>query len=156
MNFEPDRIGTFGWSGFKKEPVTNYYNITGKIRSGTFAHVYRGINKQDGITYAIKQIPKTNSQESLEVEVKILSESDHPNIINLWDKLEDARNWYIVMQECTGGDLFDHIQSEGPFSDSMARSIFEQIAKAVKYLHSRNICHRDVKLENVLLETRNP
>ena len=58
MNFEPHRIGTFGWLGFQKAAVMDKYTIKGKLGSGTFAHVYRGINKLDGITYAVKQIPK--------------------------------------------------------------------------------------------------
>ena len=108
MNFEPHRIGTFGWFGFRKEAVTEGYNISAKIGSGTYGHVYRGINKYDGIAYAIKQIPKTKIKtlESIETEVKILVETDHPNIIKMYDRLEDTRNLYIITEECAGGDLF--------------------------------------------------
>jgi calcium-dependent protein kinase len=80
---------------------------------------------------------------------------DHPNIIKLYEVFEDNRYIYLIMEECTGGELFDkiiaRIQNKNLFSEKEAASIFNQMMSAICYCHSIGICHRDLKPENLLL-----
>lgn len=76
---------------------------------------------------------------------------DHPNIIKLYETFEDARNVYLVMELCEGGELFDRIIEKQHFSEKEAREIFKQIAQGLAHCHANHICHRDLKPENFLL-----
>ena len=142
---------------FSSAPVTQNYHITEKIGDGTYGQVYRAEHRRTGMISAIKQIPKSKIKkyERLETEIQILFETDHPNIIKLHEKIEDERNVYLVMEDCTGGELFDYIIDQGSFSERKACNVFSQIANAIKYLHAQNICHRDLKPENLLLSAPN-
>ena len=60
-------------------------------------------------------------------EIEIMKNLDHPHIIKLFETYEDERNLYLVMELCEGGELFDHIQKEGHFTENKARNIFTQI-----------------------------
>ena len=142
---------------FSSDPVTDKYHITAKIGDGTYGQVYRAEHKRTGTIHAIKQIPKSKIKkyERLETEIKILLETDHPNIIKLHEKIEDERNVYLVMEDCSGGELFDFIIDSGSFSERQACNVFSQIANSIKYLHAQNICHRDLKPENLLLSQPN-
>ena len=64
-----------------------------------------------------------------------MAETDHPNILNMYDRLEDTHNLYIITKECVGGDLFEHVIKAGHFSESKACGVLEQVVRAVKYLH---------------------
>ena len=123
---------------FTSTPVTENYTIQSKIGSGKYGHVYRAIHKLTGAVRAIKQIPKSRITQlkTLKAEVRILVESDHPNIIRLYEKIEDQKHVYLVMEECKGGELFDYINTLGSFSETDACHVFAQIVKAIKYLHT--------------------
>jgi len=79
---------------------------------------------------------------------------DHPNIIKLYEVYEDSRYMYLVMEECTGGELFDRIyeriEKQSLYTEKEAAAIFKQFMSAVCHCHSQKICHRDLKPENLL------
>mmetsp|Transcript_16118 Transcript_16118/g.13654 ORF Transcript_16118/g.13654 Transcript_16118/m.13654 type:complete len:156 (-) Transcript_16118:463-930(-) len=75
---------------------------------------------------------------------------DHPNIIKLYEIYEDARYIYLVLELCSGGELFDRITNKGSFAEAEAIEAFQQIMHAINYCHSFNITHRDLKPENFL------
>ena len=77
---------------------------------------------------------------------------DHPNVIKLYELFEDARNVYLVMELCTGGELFDKIINKGHFTEKEAAFIFQQIISAIFYCHKNFIVHRDLKPENFLFQ----
>lgn len=81
---------------------------------------------------------------------------DHPNIIRLFEVFEDEKDLYLVMELCTGGELFDRIIKFGHFSERYAASIMKQILSAISYCHSNNVMHRDLKPENVLYSDSSP
>lgn len=91
-------------------------------------------------------------------EINILTKVDHPNIIKLYEVYEDNRYVFLIMEECTGGELFDRIldriESKKLYSEKEACSIFKQMMSAVSYCHSEKICHRDLKPENLLFLTK--
>lgn len=112
--------------------------------------------------YAVKSIQKSRRTpvDLLYREISLLSQCNHPNIVQLVDWFQDQTHLHLVMESCTGGELYHGIiqRSEwnarhnipGCFSESEAREILRQILHAVYYLHSRDVVHRDIKPENIL------
>ena len=85
-------------------------------------------------------------------EIEVLKICQHPNIIRLLDVFENPEYIYIVIEYCSGGDLFHYLdQRDFKINEDIARHIAHQIAAAIYYLHSYGIAHRDIKLENILM-----
>lgn len=134
------------------------YNKKDLIGHGAFAIVYRGRQKsilQNKV--AIKVITKKNlgkSQSLLAKEIKILKELTalhHENVVCLLDFKESTNHVYLVMEYCNGGDLADYLHIKGTLSEDTIASFLQQIAGAIKVIHSNNIVHRDLKPQNILL-----
>ena len=87
-------------------------------------------------------------------EVTILQNLDHPNLPRVYEFFEDDTSFYIVLEYCKGGDLFDRIVELQRFEESQAAEIMSQLLSGVNYLHSKGIIHRDIKPENILLSDR--
>lgn len=110
---------------------------------------------------ACKKLSKSKISDlnKFTVEINILSKIDHQNIIRLFEIYEDAKYIYLIMEMCTGGELFDriinHINKNQMFTEREAASIFKQLMSAICYCHSQNICHRDLKPENLLYLNKN-
>ena len=90
------------------------------------------------------------SLEFTKRELEVMYALDHPNVIKCFEVYEDSRYIHVVMELCTGGDLLEHMIQNGLFSERDTAILIRKVCKAVNYLHSRNICHRDLKLENIL------
>lgn len=76
----------------------------------------------------------------------------HPNIVQMRDVFENAEYIFIVLELLTGGDLYDYFKKRNfNVSEERSRDIFRQIANSIYYMHSLGICHRDLKLENVMM-----
>ena len=86
--------------------------------------------------------------------MNILSQIDHPNVMNVFEFWEDKINFFIVTELCTGGELFDRIVESGCFNEQMACSTMKALISAIVYCHKYNIVHRDLKPENLLYESR--
>lgn len=85
-------------------------------------------------------------------EVAILRGVQHPNIVRLIDKVETERHIGIILEYASGGELFDYILNHRYLKDNAARRLFAQLVSGVGYLHKKGIVHRDLKLENLLLD----
>ena len=83
-------------------------------------------------------------------EVEILRSVSHPNIIGLETCISTQDHLYIVLELAEGGELTKMIGKD-ELDESLAKKYFQQLANAIDYLHSRQICHRDLKLENILI-----
>jgi len=94
-------------------------------------------------------INSSSRAESLLDEVRILQAADHPNIIKYYDMIETDTTLYLILELVEGGDLFDKIvdQQGRGFPEDAARDMFGQMLSAVKYLHSKSIVHRDLKVK---------
>ena len=79
---------------------------------------------------------------------------DHPNIIKIFEIFEDDTEYYIVMEYCQGGELYEKIKSKTIFTESESVQIFRQLVSVLSFLHTKQIAHRDVKPENIMLEER--
>ncbi|XP_061165692.1 testis-specific serine/threonine-protein kinase 1-like [Saccostrea echinata] len=97
--------------------------------------------------------PKDFQQRFLPREIKIWPQLNHPNIVKLLDIFEDSRRVYMVLEFGENGDVLRYIQRTGAIKEGMARNWTKQICEAVRYLHELNITHRDLKLENLLLDS---
>lgn len=96
----------------------------------------------------------TNAEDQFKFvnEVEILRNMDHPHILKIYEFYQDTNNYYIILELCTGGELFAKIIEKGSFSEKEASYIMRQIDSAVLYAHNHNVVHRDLKPENILLD----
>lgn len=133
------------------------YRIAEKIGRGSFSQVRVAYNIITQERLCVKIVSKLNIASSIdriqcEREVKILAAVSHPNIIKFIDFHEDENYFYIFQEISDGATLLKFISlAENPLSENLARQIFRQIATALYYLHSMGIYHRDIKLENILI-----
>jgi len=138
----------------RKDEITKYYEIGGKLGTGSFAVVKQATRKSDGKQFAIKVIKKSklNAEELAVVhdEVEIMHKVDHPNCVKLFEMFETSKKLYMVLELLTGGELFDRIVAKGSYSEKEASQLIRDIAGAIKYLHSIGVVHRDLKPENLL------
>jgi len=153
------KIGRKWFIQSKKEKIEDVYAFRSDkdmLGSGTYGSVFRGVHKISKETRAIKAIAKNKvtNPESFKNEIEIMRKLDHPNIIKLYETFEDARNVYLVMELCKGGELFDRITQKGHFTEDEARIAFKQVIYAINYCHTFNIAHRDLKPENFLYLTK--
>ena len=132
------------------------YEVKQKIGKGKFGLVKAGINKETKKPVAIKIMAKKNMDKSdmelAKVEIDILKISQHPNIIKLYDVFENEHYIYIIMENCSGGDLLSYFEyHEYELPETKVCEIIHKLSMAVYYLHSYGIVHRDLKPENILM-----
>ncbi|CAM9489558.1 unnamed protein product [Ectocarpus sp. 4 AP-2014] len=94
------------------------------------------------------------SMQRLMREVDIMRQLRHPNIIHLVEALDTPEQLVLILEYAPGVELFDAILAKTNFSESEARPVFVQVARALQYMHSKSIVHRDVKPENVMIIDR--
>uniref|UniRef100_A0A1I8EVA1 MAP/microtubule affinity-regulating kinase 3 n=1 Tax=Wuchereria bancrofti TaxID=6293 RepID=A0A1I8EVA1_WUCBA len=139
------------------DPHIGKYKLLKTIGKGNFAKVKLAKHIPTGIEVAIKIIDKTalnpGSLHKLFREVKIMKQLDHPNIVKLYQVMETENTLYLVMEYASGGEVFDYLVAHGRMKEKEARAKFRQIVSAVQYLHQKNIIHRDLKAENLLLDS---
>ena len=87
--------------------------------------------------------------------MSIVKNLNHPNIIKTYEIFENEKYYYIIMDYCKGGELFDYIVKKGRLNEEETSFFFYQIINGLEYIHSKNIVHRDLKPENLLLTDKN-
>ena len=136
-----------------------YYKIGRKIGQGAFGKVNIGLHILTGRVVAIKSFKKENcnSEKINKIinERNLMKELDHKNIIRILDYFEDKNYIFIIMEYINGGNLYSLIKKRRKLQEKMAKYIFKQMISALKYIHSHNIAHRDIKLDNILLDLYN-
>ena len=131
------------------------------IGKGSFGEVYITSKKGSTEKFATKkmereQIEGTEAMKYLKNEIVILQHLKHPNIVRFEDLKKTKKHFYIVMEYCNGGELSKalekyQIKYNKPFSQEIVQHLMRQIIDAFKYIHSKKIIHRDIKLDNILL-----
>jgi len=140
-----------------KGDITVFYEIIKKIGEGAYGKIYKVKNKQSGDIRAMKQIIKSKITDiaKFQTEIKILSMVDHPNIVRLFEVIEDDKYFNLIQELCTGGELYKKYQTT-QLKEKEIAIIFNQIMSAVAYCHEKGIVHRDLKLENILFVSEDP
>ncbi|CAG9318358.1 unnamed protein product [Blepharisma stoltei] len=141
------------------QPFTKVYQSGRTLGKGAFGEVRFCIHKKTAHRRAVKIFKKSkfsenNSLQKLFEEIEILKLLDHPNIIRAYEFFEDSEDFYIVMEHCKGGELFDAIVRRKCFKEHEAALIMRQLFSCLAYLHSKKIAHRDLKPENILLDDK--
>jgi serine/threonine protein kinase len=107
------------------------------------------------MSYALKAIQKDQVNEiyhaEMRNEIEILKHLDHPNIVRIFESFEHKRQIYLVMEYCSGGDLYERCH---PYTEQETAKIVTKILSAVAYMHKRGVVHRDLKFENILFENK--
>lgn len=140
-----------------KGDITQFYEVIKKIGEGSYGKIYKVKNKQSGDIRAMKQIVKSKIPDinKFQNEIKILAMVDHPNIVRLFEVIEDDKYFNLLQELCTGGELSKRIQMT-QLKEKEIATIFNEIMSAVAYCHEKGIVHRDLKLENILFASDSP
>ena len=129
------------------------YEILSKLGSGSFGSVYLARNKYTNEKVALKQIKKSSanllSDGEITDEIEILKNLDHPDIVRIIESFNTKNSYILITEYCEGGELFDQVKNQ--LSETQIAVIFKQVLSGLAYLHSNNIVHRDLKLENILI-----
>ncbi|KAI9105242.1 kinase-like domain-containing protein, partial [Phlyctochytrium arcticum] len=144
-----------------RKKVLGDYQVGKTIGQGAFSKVKLGYHKETGQKQAVngdavkvageelKETPTFVSQ--LQLEVQLLMRLDHPNVIRLYQVMETELECFVVMEYAQGGELIEYIAARSHLSEKEARRYFRQIVSAMDHCHLANVVHRDLKLENLLL-----
>ncbi|XP_037791290.1 NUAK family SNF1-like kinase 1 [Penaeus monodon] len=152
------------------------FDIIRKLGQGTYGKVQLAVNKETGQEVAIKTIKKAKIETEQDLirirrEIQIMSSVQHPQIIHIYEgemngeevvsgesfivqipMFENREKMVLVMEYAAGGELYDYLSERKVLSEDEARRVFRHVASATYYCHKHKICHRDLKLENILLD----
>ncbi|KAG2006923.1 CAMK/CAMKL/GIN4 protein kinase, variant 2 [Coprinopsis cinerea AmutBmut pab1-1] len=160
------------------------YIIVSDIGRGSFATVYKGYHEETRLQVAIKAVKRDNLSarllDNLQSEIQILKSLSHRHITKLIDIVRAEKNIYLIMEYCAGGDLTNYIKKRGRvegleyipapgeppqyyphprsggLDEIVLRSFLRQLARALKFLRHRDLIHRDIKPQNLLLNPAPP
>lgn len=166
-------------TGRPEDEEVKPYVIVGDIGKGSFATVYKGYHEETGRQVAIKTVKRdiltAKLFDNLQSEIQILKSLSHRHITRLIDIVRAEKNIYLIMEYCAGGDLTNYIKKRGRvegleyvpspgappqyyphprtggLNEIVVRSFLRQLARALKFLRNRNLIHRDIKPQNLLL-----
>ena len=134
------------------------YKLGEEIGNGAFGKVILGFHIITGEKVAIKILDKIilsqtpEDYELVKQELNILKIVKHKYIVQLYEILETAQHIFIIMEYCEGQDIMDYILARTRLSEEESLKYFQQLINALYYLHSQNITHRDIKIDNLLLD----
>lgn len=141
----------------REQRISDRYKIEGIIGRGGMGHVYTAVDERTGQPVAIKALePSISGHDPAAIE-RFLREGEalrklhHPNIVQIYDLIEDSDTYYIIMEYVAGGTLATYLRKEGPLPIKSVISIGLELADALTRAHHLNIIHRDIKPANILL-----
>lgn len=129
------------------------------VGEGSFAKVYPATHRPSGTRVVIKTVPKDklqhlpdNHQSAVQVEIDVLRRINHPFILNFQTAYEDESHYYIVLEQLAGGNVYEWLRNHRCYTESQARGAMFRVFTALAALESKGVVHRDLKLENLVLE----
>ncbi|KAF0712614.1 Aste57867_4750 [Aphanomyces stellatus] len=156
LSLQPTQSNGLAASSGRRRRLEDFYMVESKpLGRGHYATVWKARSRATLEAVAVKKIKRALTDEArLQAEVAALRRiRTHPNIVTLLDVFETHSDVQLVMELCTGGELFERLASRGPYSEMDCVRHVKHLAQAVAYMHAHNIVHRDLKPENILLST---
>jgi len=146
-----DAIGGSAYTTTKKKSMFSFGNSVHKKKVPENV-----IDASHTKHYALKSIILSRVSfdflEELRNEISILQNLDHPNIVKAYEVYESKVNIYLVLQHCSGGDLYTRV----PYSEKQSAKIVAKLLSAIAHMHKHNCSHRDIKFENIMFESDDP
>ncbi|KAF1347063.1 hypothetical protein BDV97DRAFT_358411 [Delphinella strobiligena] len=139
------------WNGGER------YNVVGLLGKGAFATVYRLATKDNGLLYAAKELEKRRYMKNgvldrkLNNELQIMRTIDHPHVVRYVDYQDIAKHLYIIMEYVPCGDLQQWLKANNELPEELANVVAQQVLDALAYLHKKQVVHRDIKPDNILI-----
>ena len=135
------------------------YTFLKTISNGAFGVVKSAVEKTTGNEVAVKIIEKKNASLSemskTKQEVSILKQLSHPNVVSYINSIETTSKMYIIIELMYDGTLKNFIDSSSTIEEEKSVEIIFYLLQAVNYIHSKNICHHDIKPENIMFKNKN-
>ena len=137
--------------------IEDNYKIISKLGKGSFGSVFKVQNIKTNEIRALKVIKNTSiiyqdDDHKFLKEIEILIKLEHPNIIKIYEYYTDDINFYLITDYISNGELYNYVYKSKSLNERQTQYIMQQLLCAVNYLHLNNIAHRDIKLENILVE----
>ena len=165
-SLECDRLSSYIKSYYTKHntyPKTKlpFYKFGRLIGRGAFGKVNLGLHILSGRIVAIKSFNKSKlerpskARDKIYHEVSLMRNLKHNLIIRIYETIETSQYILIIMEHISGGDLLSFVKKRTKLSEKTAKYIFRQLITALKHIHSHNIVHRDIKLDNILIDLNN-
>ncbi|KAK0554620.1 hypothetical protein OC845_000652 [Tilletia horrida] len=167
----PAAVAYFAAHPRRQQVYFGNYLLLQTLGEGEFGKVKLGVHREWGEEVAVKLIKRDKvaggeqgplqvdgqnkdpaKMTKVEREISVLKDVRHPNIVRLYEVIESDRYIGIVLEYASGGELFDHILAHKYLREKDACKLFAQLISGVSYLHQKKIIHRDLKLENLLLD----
>jgi len=144
--------------------ITEFYEMEEKqLGEGGFGKAFKAKDKSTNAESAIKVISLTptltsdrKQLENIRQEITFMTILNNPHVVKLYETFADDKNIYLVMELCSGGELFDRIEKAGHLTEALTAIVMSQMLSIIHYLHGNCICHRDIKCENFLLTSQDP
>lgn len=144
---------------YNKAPKTQLelYKIGKMLGKGAFGKVNLGLHRLTRKLVAIKSInmdfmKEESQKKKIMNEINILKSLRHPNNIKILETFQTDKHHMIVMELCPGGDLLNYVRKRRKLTEKYAKFVFKQIMQGIAYLHENKVAHRDIKLDNILLD----
>uniref|UniRef100_A0AAR2L2S6 CaM kinase-like vesicle-associated protein n=1 Tax=Pygocentrus nattereri TaxID=42514 RepID=A0AAR2L2S6_PYGNA len=137
--------------------ITDRYDLGQIVKSEEFCEIFRAKDKTTSKMYTCKKFLKKDGRKvrkAAKNEIFILKMVKHPNILQLVDVYETRKEYFLFLELATGREVFDWILDQGYYSEKDTSNVIRQVMEAVAYLHSLNIVHRNLKLENLVYYNR--
>ncbi|XP_075082060.1 CBL-interacting serine/threonine-protein kinase 1-like [Nicotiana tabacum] len=143
----------------KKGMRVGKYDVGRTLGEGNFGKVKYARHVDSGQPFAIKILEKApildlNFIAQIKREIGSSKLLKHPNVVRLYEVLANKSKIYLVLEYVNGGELFDRIASKGKLKEAQGRKLFQQLIDGVSYCHNKGVFHRDLKLENVLIDIK--
>ena len=140
------------------ERFKDLYETKKQLGQGSFGQVRLGMHRKSGVPCAIKIIKKSLLSQAeiyetlMKQELEVLEKTDHPHITRVFELLEDKRQYYVIMELVSGGNLLEKVIELKMMTEPLAADVINQLLLSLNYMHSQGITHRDLKPENLLCE----
>jgi calcium-dependent protein kinase len=142
----------------KRDPKLDY-QFGNTLGSGTYGTVIKVKHIQSGDIRAMKKIPKsslTTDERARKMvnDILILKKLNHPNILKIFEFYQDTHFYYITMEFCQGGELFERMHANSHLCENEAANAIRQVLEVINYSNEQNVSHRDLKPENIMIDTK--